>query len=308
MVTGTRSGSLFGGDDPSRETEQRRQEEEEQKFVPTITAQEVETLVTGLQQFGYVVPKAGELTTGPAQATVTPFFASSGLKFPSPAHYSGDPDLLDGFVDQMTMFLEANGIDPNTHRAVCVAALHFRGQAQEWFAGVSRALRLKQMAPLTSWSDLVSLLTEWIRPVESMMLHYETFFNMQQGKHQSVKEYITAYNTARMRVSVPPICDPVLCYAFLRGLKPHLRTHVQSRDPKTLADYIRIANTIVDLQASVPGKSGKDASPSSSNGSKLHCTFCKKSGHDVTMCFKKHPELRPSEKKVRFSPKDKDKN
>jgi hypothetical protein len=194
--------------------------------------------------------------------------------------------------------------------AVSAATMFFSGTAREWIAGVRRAISEGEMSALTSWEDLKALMTEWIRPVDTMMLNYEAFISVCQGKNQSVKEYITAFNAARMKVSVPPICDPLLCFFYLRGLRPHLRTHVMAREPKTLREYIRVSNAISDLTNAVPGKqtssSGSSTSdgsskPSSSNGTKPRCTHCNKVGHVEERCYKKYPKLAPpKDKKVRF--------
>jgi hypothetical protein len=267
-----------------------------------------------MQARGIRMPRSTTMVSGPAQTSVTPpINPLSVARFPNPDTYAGDPDGLDGFLDQMHDFLDANGYDLSSARSVSVASMFFRGAAKEWFAGVRRAVRMQQMPALLSWYDLERVLTEWIRPVDTRMLHYEAFFHITQGKNQTVKDYIAAYNSARMRVATPPICDPVLCYVFLRGLKPHIRPQVVGREPQTLSDYMRVANSVTDLVASIPGKPvpslgsthAGSSKPSTSNGSRPICAFCKKVGHTEEQCWKKDPKLRPEPKKkeVRFNPK-----
>jgi hypothetical protein len=315
MVPRTRSAGSESDPEPEPEPEPQPEPEpvptEEEKKDKAAFFDEI---FAEMQARGIRMPKSTTIVSGPAQTSVTPpVNPLSVARFPNPDTYAGDPDGLDGFLDQMHDFLDANGYDLTSARSVSVASMFFRGAAKEWFAGVRRAIRMQQMPALLSWADLEKVLTEWIRPVDTRMLHYEAFFHITQGKNQSVKDYISAYNSARMRVATPPICDPVLCYVFLRGLKPHIRPQVVGREPQTLADFMRVANSVTDLVASIPGKpvpslgstNAGSSKPSTSDGSKPICAFCKKVGHTEDKCWNKDSKLKPEPKKkdVRFSPK-----
>lgn len=163
-----------------------------------------------------------------------------------------------------------------------------------------------QAIPLTSWPAFVLELTKWVRPVTgSSRKDYTDLFSIQQGKSQTVKDYIVAFNLAHSKVAHDlPAEHSVVTYLFLRGLKPHLRVQVLARKPRSLQDHMHMANVLTDLQNSVPhrlarssrGTSLGSGSASTSGSSKQLCNHCKEPGHAEARCYTKYPELRPKRK------------
>ena len=123
------------------------------------------------------------------------------------------------------------------HRAVdadkvAFAALHFKGTALQWWAGVPAAQR-----PAT-WSDLVDELRKRFLPITSAELARAQLRELTQGR-RSVIEYVAAFNT--LMAHVPTMATDDRVFAFVHGLNKDVQAHVDEHAHASLESAVERA-------------------------------------------------------------------
>lgn len=256
-----------------------------------------------LEKRGALDPDAGKATvTGPAQAVVTgPALLGSTIKVSPPPVYEGDPEGLKAYLHSVKFYLVASGISLDSEQAVGLCAMRLGGKVATWFYDVTDLAKANAHPPILTFAEFSRVLTEYIQPVIPYQRYYDEFYRMQQGKNQTVKDFIAQFNKARARLP-EPLADTPLRHRFLGALHAQLQQQIVVHQPQSFAQCLELANTLTDLSNSVskPQHNGthSGSGKTSSNG-KVVCAHCGKPYHTDVQCWEKHPELRPKSSKAK---------
>jgi len=157
------------------------------------------------------------------------------VKLPALALYDGrgsiEPWLM--AIRQRVAWYSASAPLPEAQR-VALAAQHLSHAALSWWDSLGGQI------PVT-YDAFVLALKKQFQHVDTEMEARQKLLQLRQGAKQSVQDYAVEFR--QLQVALPDELDKTRAFAFLQGLRPHLRGLVNSqasRDP-SLAATIELA-------------------------------------------------------------------
>ena len=157
------------------------------------------------------------------------------LKPKQPEKYNGTRDFqkIDNWVASMDSYFAITGAEPLLiyHYLNTI----FTDEAATWF----RYTYSKEDPSTVTWDTVkTALLAYFVRPNHTRRLRDQWAEARQTG---SVTEYHTYL--ARIAMQLSNIGEDEFIDKFIRGLKPNTRTELEFRDPKTITDAVKWADT-----------------------------------------------------------------
>lgn len=157
------------------------------------------------------------------------------LKPKQPERYDGSRDyqIIDNWVASMDSYLAITEAEPPMvyHYLNTI----FSGEAATWF----RFNYSKKEPTTVTWADVrTALLAYFIKPNHTRHLRDQWAEARQIG---SVTDYYTYL--AQIAMQLRTISEEEFLDKFIRGLKPNTRTELEFRNPKTLDDAVKWADT-----------------------------------------------------------------
>src|SRR5271154_6302129 len=158
-----------------------------------------------------------------------------GLKPKQPDRYDGTRDFqkIDNWIASMDSYFAITGAEPPLiyHYLNTI----FIDEAATWYR-----YRFGKTEPSSlTWAVVrAELLAYFVKPNHMRRLRDQWAEARQTG---TVTEYHTYL--ARLAMQIPNIGDEEFLDKFIRGLKPNTRTELEFRDPKTIVEAVKWADT-----------------------------------------------------------------
>jgi len=157
------------------------------------------------------------------------------LKPKQPEKYNGNRDFqtIDNWIASVDSYFTLTGAEPP-------AVYHylntiFSGEAATWFRYTYR----NTTPDAVTWEQVKKDLREYfITPNHARHLRDQWAYARQTGSVLQYHAYL-----AQLAMQIGGITDEVFIDKFIRGLKPNTRTELEFRDPKTIAEAVKWADT-----------------------------------------------------------------
>jgi hypothetical protein len=159
-----------------------------------------------------------------------------GLTQPSPFSGEADEDPT-SWLFSCNMYFDLLAADSG--RRVRMAASMLRGPALLWWRMHHQSVEKGECTLITEWDEFGRALQQQFSPVNPTTTARNRLYSLVQ--RSSVPAYADEFR--RLVLRIPDLSAEEQVHRFINGLKPHIRTHVALRDPTTLDQAIRAADT-----------------------------------------------------------------
>jgi hypothetical protein len=164
---------------------------------------------------------------------------SHGPKMPKPPVFSGrqrEPS-PQNWTYQMENWLQANGIDLNSSKAVIYAAGYLADTALTWHRMHLAAVARGATQEYATWTVFREALITRFTPISPERTAREKLATLRQTK--SVRAYAQDFNLCM--IELPAMDERDRLYRFMAGLKPEVRIHVELQNPTTLEQAVQLS-------------------------------------------------------------------
>jgi len=145
---------------------------------------------------------------------------------------------LDDWAFKMRQYFELKEMTGSIR--VKFAATLLTDDAAIWWRNHVSAVDRGEARAITSWTEFQKILAEQFRPINAVKTARDRLANLKQTK--SVQEYTALFRS--ITLEIPDINESEKMDKFIRGLKQNIRNEVETRDPATLADAIKMADRL----------------------------------------------------------------
>ena len=213
---------------------------EPQVLVPQVLFEEMQRQLQELQELQAAAAQQPPPSTIPPVTPPAPEHAatlvshSTQLKPTRPTRYSGVKDYttIENWIASVNSYFALTGAKPP--QIYHYLNTNFTDEAAIWF----RYNYHEEQAMAITWEDIRAALRNFFTPPNKDRRLHDEWAQLRQTT--TVAEYVGRFY--KLGMQLPAMESEHLLDKFLRGLKPKTRMELELKDPRTLAEAIRLAD------------------------------------------------------------------